>query len=274
MRYDWKESVGYKEFSKEFYEEIDKRFFNNTKEYLRDKSDLPFSELIDFDKLPTLDVLEIGVGNGSHAQLLATHSKSFIGIDLTEYGVRSTSGRLMLFNIPAKIVQMDAEKLAFPDNSFDFVWSWGVIHHSSNTEAILKEIKRVLRSGGSVMTMVYHRGWWNYYVVGLLRAIVSGNIFKGLTLAESIQLQTDGAIARYYTCGEWRKFVGEFFRVGKMIVMGPKTDIIPLPGGRLKSFVMWLVPAWLNKLCTRNLKMGVFLVSELVNEHTLTNENL
>ena len=47
-----KESVEYK-FSKEFYEEIDKRFFNNTKKYLRDKSDLPFSELIDFDKLPT-----------------------------------------------------------------------------------------------------------------------------------------------------------------------------------------------------------------------------
>ena len=273
MRYDWKEVVGYREFSKEFYEEIDKRFFGNAKEYLKDKSALPFSELIDFDNLKNLDVLEIGVGNGSHAQLLATHSKSFTGIDLTEYGVNSTSKRLVLFNISAKVVQMDAEKLNFPDNSFDFVWSWGVIHHSSNTKEILREIARVLRPGGRVMTMVYHRGWWNYYVIGLLRALLSGNIFKGISLSESVQLQTDGAIARYYTCGEWRKFVGEFFEVEKVVVMGPKTDIIPLPGGRLKSFVMWLVPIWLNKLCTRNLKMGVFLVSEFVSERHLTNRN-
>jgi ubiquinone/menaquinone biosynthesis C-methylase UbiE len=63
---------------------------------------------------------------------------------------------------------MDAEHLAFPDASFDFVWSWGVIHHSSNTWQIVGEIQRVLKPGGTAVIMVYHRGWWNYYVWGML----------------------------------------------------------------------------------------------------------
>ena len=83
MRYDWKDKVPYEEFSKEFYAEIDRRHFLNTMEYMGWKL-IPFDNLIDFNFLKNKDVLEIGVGNGSHAQLFAQHSKSFTGIDLTE----------------------------------------------------------------------------------------------------------------------------------------------------------------------------------------------
>src|SRR5208337_2442692 len=70
MRYDWEEAVPYKEFSKDFYLEIDRRFFGSVRSFAPWKR-LPFDFLIDFDALRSKDVLEIGVGNGSHAQLLA-----------------------------------------------------------------------------------------------------------------------------------------------------------------------------------------------------------
>src|SRR5262245_57907331 len=93
MRYDWREGLGYQEFSKEFYQEIDRRFFSDVREYMPWKR-IPFDPLIDFDRLKSQDMLEIGVGSGSHAALLAQHAKSYTGIDLTDYAVKSTSTRL------------------------------------------------------------------------------------------------------------------------------------------------------------------------------------
>jgi 2-polyprenyl-3-methyl-5-hydroxy-6-metoxy-1,4-benzoquinol methylase len=93
MRYDFTTPVEYTEFSHNFFAEIDRRFFANARTYMPWKK-VPFDRLIDFDALRTQDVLEIGVGNGSHAQLLAAHAKSFTGIDLTNYAVNGTSIRL------------------------------------------------------------------------------------------------------------------------------------------------------------------------------------
>ena len=263
MRYDWKEKIGAAEFTKQFYKEIDKRFFKNAKEYLKDNKILPFAEFIDFGSLKNQDVLEIGIGNGTHAQLLASYAKSFIGIDITEYAVKSTKERMKLFGLKADIRQIDAEKMPFKDNSFDFIWSWGVIHHSANPQKILEEIYRVLRPEGIATIMVYHRGWWNYYIIGFLRAILNGDFFKGCSLAESMQLNTDGAIARYYSKKEWKNLVGEFLYINNMMIMGPKTDIIPLPAGIMKNLTIKIIPTQLNKFFTRNLRMGSFLVSKL-----------
>ena len=212
MRYDWKGGIPYDEFSKEFYAEIDRRFFTAVELYAPCKK-IPFDWLIDFDSLRTKDVLEIGVGNGSHAQLLAEHAKSFTGIDLTEYAVRSTSERMRAFGLAGTVAQMDAEQMQFPDNSFDLVWTWGVIHHSANTRKIVEEMHRVLRPGGEAFVMVYHRTLWEYYVQGVLLATLSGQIFKPAALHESIQRRTDGAMARYYKASEWRQLVSDLFLV-------------------------------------------------------------
>ena len=170
--YDWSTDLHSEEFSKEFFQEIDDRFFSNAQQYMPWRR-RPFEALIDFDGLAEKDVLEIGVGNGSHAQLIAPHARSYWGIDITDYAVKSTSKRMECFGIDdARILRMDAERMGFADESFDFIWSWGVIHHSANTEQILREMRRVLRCGGSAVTMVYHRGLWN---VLYLRGNVSRN---------------------------------------------------------------------------------------------------
>jgi len=50
MRYDWRESIGATPQSREFFEEIDKRFFTDSRVYMPYQR-LPFEALIDFDNL-------------------------------------------------------------------------------------------------------------------------------------------------------------------------------------------------------------------------------
>jgi 2-polyprenyl-3-methyl-5-hydroxy-6-metoxy-1,4-benzoquinol methylase len=265
MRYDWKDGIPAEEYSREFYAEIDKRFFEAVELYAPCKK-IPFDWLIDFDSLPSRDVLEIGVGNGSHSQLLASRAKSFTGIDLTEYAARSTSERLRVFGLAGTVSQMDAEQMQFSDQSFDLVWSWGVIHHSANTRKILEEIHRVLRPGGRAIVMVYHRTLWEYYVQGALIATLSGQIFKSSALHSSIQRRTDGAMARYYKRSEWSALVSDLFAVQDVRIYGKKTELVPLPAGRLKDRLVATVPNSFSRFLTNRCGWGSFLVSTLVKE--------
>ena len=236
--------------------------FSDARTYLP-WTERPFDALIDFQALKGKDVLEIGVGNGSHAQLLAGAARSFTGIDLTEYAVKSTAERLRLLGVPARIVRMDAESLDFPDGSFDFVWSWGVIHHSSDTARVLGQIHRVLRPGGKVTLMVYHRSWWNYYVIcGLVHGLVRGEL-RRKSMHAIMQRWTDGALARFYTVREWTQLVGDLFDIERVRIMGSKAEAIPLPAGRIKSAALRLIPDACTRLLLNNLRAGTYLVTVL-----------
>jgi ubiquinone/menaquinone biosynthesis C-methylase UbiE len=267
MRYDFSESIGWPEFSKEFYEEIDQRFFSDVKNFMP-WSERPFDQLLDFDSLHNKDVLEIGVGNGSHAQLISPFCRSYTGIDLTDYAVKSTTERLAhqqaSDNSHVRLVRMDAEAMEFPSESFDVVWSWGVIHHSAHTRLILEEINRVLRPGGTAITMVYHRSFWNYYILsGLFSGLFRGTLLKTLSFHQARQKFIDGAIARYYSIEEWRQLVGDLFAVKSIKVFGSKAELIPLPDGDLKTIIKSAVPDSLARLLTNGCRQGMFLVSTL-----------
>lgn len=264
MCYDWRRAISLEEFSRPFYEEIDRRFFLKVREFMPWKS-VPFDNLIDFEQLGSKSVLEIGVGMGSHAQLLAAHSGSYTGIDITRYAVKAASERLRIFGLSGLIWHMDAERMSFPDASFDYIWSWGVIHHSSNTPNIIREMHRVLKPDGAAVIMIYYRGWWNYYIVGSLGfGIARGGFFKTGSLAKSIQRNTDGALARYYTKRGWHTLVQEFFNVEYTTINGPKSDLVLLPGGKLKNIIMDAVPNAVTRFLTCRCGMGGFLVSKLL----------
>jgi SAM-dependent methyltransferase len=110
-----------------------------------------------FDEWKGRDVLEIGVGAGTDAERFARAGARFTGIDLTEHGVRLARRRFEIGGLEGRLERADAERLPFPDGSFDFVYSWGVIHHSADTPAAAREMRRVCRSGGRICCMVYSR---------------------------------------------------------------------------------------------------------------------
>ena len=114
--------------------------------------------------------------------------------------------------------------------------------------------------------MVYHRTFWEYYVQGALLATLSGRIFKPGALHASIQRRTDGAIARYYKRSEWRQLVSDLFLVKEMRIYGKKTELVPIPAGKLKDLLVASVPNSFSRFLTNNCRWGSFLVSRLVKE--------
>jgi SAM-dependent methyltransferase len=262
MRYDWREGLEQTPGSEAYFKEIDRRFLAAVRSFMPWRA-IPFDAVIPFDGLAERDVLEIGVGHGTHAQILASRCKSFTGIDLTMIAVEMTSKRLELFNIPGTVLQMDAECMTFPASSFDYIWSWGVIHQTADTQRVLAEMHRVLRPGGTCTIMVYHRSWWNYYVSGFLRGMLQGQMPRPGNLHQLSLSGTDGAIARYYKPAEWRAATRDLFILDSIDVHGLKGDVVLLPHGRLKQFLMKMLPDSIARMLTRRLRMGSLLVAHM-----------
>ncbi|HEY2963448.1 MAG TPA: class I SAM-dependent methyltransferase [Pyrinomonadaceae bacterium] len=123
-----------------------------------------------FAQTKDLDVLEIGCGLGTDGAQFAQAGARYTGIDLTDAAVDLARLRFELFNLPGSFRVADAERLDFPDNSFDLVYSHGVLHHTPDTQAAVREIHRVLRPGGRAVVMLYHRDSYNYRInISVLR---------------------------------------------------------------------------------------------------------
>lgn len=262
MRYDWREEIAPQPGTKEYFQEIDKRFLKSARHYLHWHT-LPFDDLIPFPTLADKDVLEIGVGQGTHAQLIAPRCKSFTGIDLTSHASQTTARRFELFGLRGKIEQMDAEEMSFPDASFDFIWSWGVIHHSANTRRVLEQMARVLKPNGRAIVMVYHRSWWHFYVGGLLRGLFRNQFQTKRKFHHIAQAATDGAIARYYSRDEWRATTAGLFENSEFRIYGLKAEVLPIPAGRIKAVLEKAIPDNLSRLVTNRLCLGTFLVADM-----------
>lgn len=158
---------------------------------------IPFA---DFPRWKSQRVLEIGVGLGADHQRFAEAGAELWGVDLTERAISHTSRRLAMLGLKSNLRVDDAENLSFPDNEFDLVYSWGVIHHSPDTQQVAREIMRVLRPGGEFRVMIYHK----YSMIGLMLwlryALLAGRPFQTLDSLYARYLESPGTKA--YTRAE------------------------------------------------------------------------
>src|SRR5574341_386911 len=100
------------------------------------------------------DVLEIGCGIGTDGFEFAKRGARYVGIDLTANSVAIAKERFDLFKVKGTLKVVNAEEgLPFENESFDHIYSFGVIHYSPRSEAIVDEMFRVLRPGGSFTVM-------------------------------------------------------------------------------------------------------------------------
>lgn len=238
MSYDWKDKVPHERFTPEWYDDIDRRFLFGMR--LVNGTPNPFVELMDLENLAGKRVLEIGCGMGFHTELMLRAGAKLTSIDLSPTSVNATRKRLEIKGIAGGDVrQMDAEKLEFPDAEFDMVWSWGVIHHSSHTGRILKEIDRVLKPGGDVRLMVYNLEGMPAYIVMMTRYALG--FWRGRSLDELLWKNSDGFTARYYTWDGWRDLLSIFFDDIELRNCGQDSDAVPLPR-HLRRWALKLVP--------------------------------
>lgn len=255
MTYDWAGTISAEPGSPRHLDEVERRFRREAW-FAQRQGERPFSALIPYERLDDREVLEIGCGTGVHARLLAEAGARVTAIDLTPTAVELTRRRLELHDLEATVLEADAEALPFADASFDFVWSWGVIHHSSRTEQLLDEIARVLRPGGEVALMVYHRGsityWVNYM---LLRGVLGGRLLRE-SPAEIANRHSDGVVARHFTRRELARLLEPAFADVRTQVFGQIGEAVPLPA-RLRAPVARLIPLGLRRRLLR--RFGWFL---------------
>jgi ubiquinone/menaquinone biosynthesis C-methylase UbiE len=123
-----------------------------------------------FDETSGLKVLEIGCGLGTDGARFARAGAHYTGVDLTEAAVSLARRNFELQNLAGEFRTADAENLDFPSDTFDLVYSHGVLHHTPDTARAIKEVHRVLKPGGRAVVMLYHRDSYNYRVnISLLR---------------------------------------------------------------------------------------------------------
>lgn len=127
-------------------------------------------EAAGFDRARGLRVLEIGCGLGTDGAQFARAGALYTGVDLTEAAVSLARRRFELEGLAGEFRVADAERLEFPAGSFDLVYSHGVLHHTPDPPAAVREVHRVLAPTGRAVVMLYHRDSYNYRVnIGVLR---------------------------------------------------------------------------------------------------------
>jgi ubiquinone/menaquinone biosynthesis C-methylase UbiE len=138
-------------------------YFSRIDDYRYEKS--PFiPAFARFDQYHGKKVLEVGLGSGSDFMQWARNGAVAFGRDLTEASVQLVKERLTLEGLIADVATGDVEALEFPNDFFDLIYSYGVIHHSPDTRKAVSEIYRVLRRGGTAKIMIYHIfGAMNFY---------------------------------------------------------------------------------------------------------------
>jgi ubiquinone/menaquinone biosynthesis C-methylase UbiE len=161
-------------------------------------------EVFEFDKYKGMQILEIGCGSGVDTAEFARHGAIVTSTDLTEKSVELTRDLLKEIGLSAKVIQADATKLPFEDESFDCVYSYGVLHHIPEMETALAEIHRVLKPGGKLMVMLYHRDSLLYaYSIIYWRGIKEGMLKK---------LSQDELVSRYSERNEGCPYTRVFTR--------------------------------------------------------------
>jgi SAM-dependent methyltransferase len=117
----------------------------------------PFGRIFPYERYRGRRVLEVGCGQGGMAALWAERGALLTAVDLNPDAIAATRERFAQRQLPGEIRQVDARQLPFADGTFDFAYSWGVLHHSPDLARSVGELMRVLRPGGEFGVMLYHR---------------------------------------------------------------------------------------------------------------------
>ncbi|MEY3143998.1 MAG: hypothetical protein RLY21_2491 [Planctomycetota bacterium] len=217
-----------------------------------------------FDRCAGLKALEIGVGLGADHQSFAEGGADLHGIDLTPRAIEHTTRRLGLFGLSSTLAVGDAENLPFADNTFDLVYSWGVLHHSPNTPRAFQEVLRVLKPGGQARIMIYSK--WS--LIGLMLwiryGLLRGRPFTGLGELYGKYLESPGTKA--YTVAEARELCTGFGEVRIRTVLTHGDLLTSGAGqrhqGRALDIARRVWPRWFFKTFAKD--RGLFMLVECV----------
>jgi SAM-dependent methyltransferase len=185
-------------FSREYFEQIEQWRY----------ADQPFiHSLAQFTRYHEKRVLEVGFGAGTDFIQWLRAGAIASGVDLTEEAMDNLRHRIGVYGLPQpeKLQVADAENLPFSSNTFDLGYSWGVLHHTPDTEKAVAELVRVVRPGGEIKLMLYNRHSLCAWRCWLKCALLKGRPWKSVRWALWNHIESVGT--KGYTRGEIRRMV-------------------------------------------------------------------
>lgn len=209
-------TVPFSRMDRAYFDSIEKRFRKHHR-FAAQKDGAPLlSNLIDYATLKGKKVLDIATGSGFAAVALAEGGAEVTAIDLTPFAVAHAQRNFASRNLVGTVLQADAQNLPFPDNSFDIVLAWGCLMHMPDTAEAIREIKRVLKPGGTTVAYMYNkRSWPFWFNIVILRGVfLLGLVRYGFNLTKLSSRYSDGyseggnPLTKFYDPEE----VGEMFK--------------------------------------------------------------
>jgi 2-polyprenyl-3-methyl-5-hydroxy-6-metoxy-1,4-benzoquinol methylase len=163
--------------TREFFDEVERHRYQEYAPWM--------PSVMGFDQFSGARLLEVGCGMGTDLLQFARGGAIVTGIDLTPRSIETSRQHLELYGHKGEFAVADCERLPFADETFDVAYSNGVLHHTPDTQAAVREIHRVLRPGGQTRVMLYHRNSWAYLTQVVLRyGILHGEFWRGNSAAD------------------------------------------------------------------------------------------
>ncbi len=124
---------------------------------------------------PGNHVIDAGCGPGVHSIRAVKYGCTVTAIDLSHTMLAHAKERSIKAGVESKIKfqQDDLTKLSLPDNSFDFVFNWGVIIHVPDTMAALDNLTRITKSGGKLALHITNEKSLDFSFERLIRKILN-----------------------------------------------------------------------------------------------------
>jgi len=195
--------------SREFFDAVERHRYSEYAPWM--------PEVMGFDQFKGARLLEVGCGMGTDLLQFARGGAKVTGIDLTPRSIEISRRHFEVYGQCGEFAISDCEKLPFKSESFDVVYSNGVLHHTPDTAGAVSELHRVLRRGGQTRVMLYHRGSVNYWgEIILRRGLLGGQLLRGHSAEEImsryVEVNEGGGrpLVKVYSRREARKLFSMF----------------------------------------------------------------
>ena len=210
-----------------------------------------------FSSSAGLRVLEIGVGMGADYEQWLKVGADATGVDLSANSLARAQARCKRSGLKPDLRLADAENLPFPNGTFDVVYSYGVMHHSPDTERCLHEAWRILKPGATVRIMLYHHA----SLTGLMLWLRYG-VWRGQSLKRCVYERLESPGTKSFSKREVMKMMSHFDDVRIEQVFSPGDLLLHRPSSRFQSggyrLVWKLFPRKLLSRVAR--RWGLFLL--------------
>lgn len=144
----WTHAMQYNKGTKEFFDLVLHKRFSEECKWM--------DEIVHFAQFKDKDVLEIGYGAGYDAYQFCKAGAHYTGIDITPENPLLTKKHLSYYGYNPKTYGMDVEHLNL-NEKFDFIFSFGVLHHTPNIKKALTVIHEHLKDTGQAQIIVYNK---------------------------------------------------------------------------------------------------------------------